>query len=338
MGYQYFNTEEMVNNTIIFDSREETITTESVHIAYGIDKNFLFGCGVSIASILMHNREMDFVFHVFIDDISQDDIARFSEMAKTNNTCVNIHLVNCDKLRTFPTTKNWSIAMYFRFIIGDYFIGIQDKVMYLDADIMCQGSLQQLVNIDLTGCVAGVVVERDQTWWAQRAQSLDCPALSRGYFNSGMLLLNIVEWAKEHVSGKAMEMLSDKNLTPMLSYMDQDILNIILHDKVKFIDTVYNTQFSLNYELKKKFINPINNDTVLIHYVGPTKPWHYWSNYKTAVPFLTARQYSPWHTVPLMRPNNANYARYCAKHNFKQGKTIPGIMSYLLYFYLKIKG
>lgn len=338
MGYQYFNTEEMINNTIIFDSREKKITTESVHIAYGIDKNFLFGCGVSIASVLMHNREMDFVFHVFIDDISQDDIARFSEMAKANNTCVNIHLVNCDKLRILPTTKNWSVAMYFRFIIGDYFIGTQDKVLYLDADIMCQGSLQQLVNIDLTGCVAGVVVERDQAWWAQRAQSLDCPALSQGYFNSGMLLLNIVAWAKEHVSGKAMEMLSDKNLTPMLSYMDQDILNIILHDKVKFIDAVYNTQFSLNYELKKKFINPINNKTVLIHYVGPSKPWHNWSNYKSAVPFLTARQHSPWRTVPLMQPNNANYARYCAKHNFKQGKRIPGVMSYLLYFYLKIKG
>ncbi|XPE67440.1 glycosyltransferase [Shigella flexneri] len=32
----------------------------------------------------------------------------------------------------------------------------------------------------------------------------------------------------------------------------------------------YNTQFSLNYELKKSFVCPINDETVLIHYVGPT--------------------------------------------------------------------
>ncbi|EGJ9163848.1 TPA: glycosyltransferase family 8 C-terminal domain-containing protein, partial [Escherichia coli] len=39
---------------------------------------------------------------------------------------------------------------------------------------------------------------------------------------------------------------------------------------------------------------------------------------------------------PLMRPVNSNYARYCAKHNFKQNKPINGIMNYIYYFYLKI--
>ncbi|MGU0042771.1 glycosyltransferase [Escherichia coli] len=38
------------------------------------------------------------------------------------------------------------------------------------------------------------------------------------------------------------------------------------------MDAKYNTQFSLNYELKKSFVCPINDETVLIHYVGPTKP------------------------------------------------------------------
>ena len=54
--------------------------------------------------------------------------------------------------------------------------------------------------------------------------------------------------------------------------MDQDILNLILLGKVKFIDAKYNTQFSLNYELKKSFVCPINDEIVLIHYVGPTNP------------------------------------------------------------------
>ncbi|WP_349254600.1 glycosyltransferase [Escherichia coli] len=34
----------------------------------------------------------------------------------------------------------------------------------------------------------------------------------------------------------------------------------------------YNTRYSINYELKDKVDNPVNDDTVFIHYVGPTKP------------------------------------------------------------------
>ncbi|MBJ3815183.1 lipopolysaccharide 3-alpha-galactosyltransferase [Shimwellia pseudoproteus] len=338
MGYQYFNTEEMIKDTITFDESNTSSKQESFHIAYGIDKNFLFGCGVSIASILLHNREMDFVFHVFIDELSPDDITRFSRMAASCKTCINIHIVNCDRLRALPTTKNWSIAMYFRFIIGDYFIGSQDVILYLDADIICHGDIRTLTHIALDNNVIGAVPERDKSWWALRAKSLQCPAIGKGYFNSGMLLVNIAAWAAEHVSGKAMEMLSDKNITGMLSYMDQDILNLILHDKVKFVDAIYNTQFSLNYELKKSFVNPVSKSTVFIHYVGPTKPWHYWSQYDSATPFLVAQKNSPWSDTPLMKPNNSNYARYCAKHNFKQGKTLAGLVNYLLYFYFKIKG
>lgn len=118
--------------------------------------------------------------------------------------------------------------------------------------------------------------------------------------------------------------------------MDQDILNLILSGKVKFIDAKYNTQFSLNYELKKSFVCPINDETVLIHYVGPTKPWHYWAGYPSAQPFINAKEASPWKNEPFMRPINSNYARYCAKHNFKQNEPINGIMNYIYYFYLKI--
>ena len=157
-----------------------------------------------------------------------------------------------------------------------------------------------------------------------------------GDFNMHLWLSPEIARAQESVSAKAMSMLADKAIVSRLTYMDQDILNLILLGKVKFIDAKYNTQFSLNYELKKSFVCPINDETVLIHYVGPTKPWHYWAGYPSAQPFIKAKEASPWKNEPLMRPVNSNYARYCAKHNFKQNKPINGIMNYIYYFYLKI--
>ncbi|MBW2915361.1 lipopolysaccharide 1,3-galactosyltransferase, partial [Escherichia coli] len=172
MSAHYFNPQEMINKTIIFDERPAASVASSFHVAYGIDQNFLFGCGVSITSVLLHNNDVSFVFHVFIDDIPDADIQRLSQLAKSYHTCIQIHLVNCERLKVLPTTKNWSIAMYFRFVIADYFIDQQDKILYLDADIACQGTLKPLITMDLANNVAAVVTERDANWWSLRAQSL----------------------------------------------------------------------------------------------------------------------------------------------------------------------
>ncbi|EDU7996515.1 hypothetical protein CSM15_004962 [Salmonella enterica subsp. diarizonae] len=120
-------------------------------------------------------------------------------------------------------------------------------------------------------------------------------------------------------------------------YPDQDILNILLVGKLHFLDIKFNTQFSLNYQLKDKFINPVKNDTVLIHYIGPTKPWHNWAGgYQASNPFIAAKMVSPWKNTPLLKPVNSNQQRYCAKHMLRNKKYINGLFSYFLYFIKKL--
>lgn len=337
---EYMNTltlkpEETIKKNISFTSADFS-DKNAFHIAYGIDRNFLLGCGVSIASVLITNPNRNFHFHVFIDEINDMETDKFSQLAESYNVCIDIHIVDCKKLKELPTTKNWSVAMYFRFVIGDYFFGKQDKILYLDADVICNGDLSELITLNLNGKVSAVVKERDEHWWSLRAESLECPELEKGYFNSGVLLLNVNEWAQFSVSTKALEMLSNHAITKKLSYMDQDILNLILFNNVKFVDRIYNTQFSINYELKKNCINPITESTVFIHYVGPTKPWHEWANYKSTTPFLEAKKLSPWNNNSLLKPTNSNYARYCAKHKFKQHKPFSALLTYAYYFYLKV--
>lgn len=48
----------------------------TLDIAFGIDRNFLFGCGVAIASILLNNREIsvNFMFSQIISVIKTNYI------------------------------------------------------------------------------------------------------------------------------------------------------------------------------------------------------------------------------------------------------------------------
>ena len=336
MSQTYFDEKEVILSVKDYNYLEKP-DVNVFNIAYGIDKNFLYGCGISIASILLTNKNKSLTFHVFTDFITDEDNAKFQALAEQYQSRIVIYLVNCDKLKSLPSTKNWTYATYFRFIIADYFSGKTERVLYLDADIACQGDIEGLLELNFTEQqIAAVVAEGDIGWWKKRAQSLTKPGLINGYFNAGFLLINIPAWTENEISRNAIEMLRDPGIVSKITHLDQDVLNMLLVDKTIFIDKKFNTQYSINYELKENIINPINNNTVFIHYIGPTKPWHQWAGYPVSQSFLKAKINSPWNNDKLLSPTNANQYRYCAKHMLHQKKYIKGLISYFRYFQKKI--
>lgn len=334
----FFNKENAVTKQIDLSSSDTVIGGGSLHVSYGIDRNFLYGCGISIASLLKANSDISFSFHVFTDYFDDEQSRLFKALAEQYKTSIKIYLIDCEQLRSLPSTKNWSYATYFRFIIADYFSNQLERMIYMDADIMCQGSLKPLLDIQFEQDeIAAVVPERDKVWWQKRADALGIPSIASGYFNAGFLVLNLVNWSKFDISTKAMELLSQETVKAKLSYLDQDILNMLLTEKVIYLDGKYNTQYSINYELQKgKKENPITSDTVLIHYIGPTKPWHEWANYPTAQPFIDAKNVSPWKDIPLLKAKSSNHLRYCAKHLSYQKRYFACIKNYLKYLLKKV--
>nr|WP_230082463.1 MULTISPECIES: lipopolysaccharide 3-alpha-galactosyltransferase [Providencia] len=334
----FFNKESAITKQIDLTAKNVVARDDCLHISYGIDRNFLYGCGISIASLLKNNEDISFCFHVFTDYFDSEQEALFRELAEQYKTSIKIYLVDCEQLKSLPSTKNWSYATYFRFIIADYFSEQLERIIYMDADIMCQGSLSDLLHIEFKeNQVVAAVPERDSDWWKKRADALGIPSIANGYFNAGFLILNLVSWKENDISLKAMNLLSQDEVKAKISYLDQDILNMLLTGKIVYLDQKYNTQYSINYELQDgRKENPITSSTILIHYIGPTKPWHEWANYPTAKPFLDAKNASPWKNIPLLKAKSSNHLRYCAKHSFKQKLYWLGIKSQAQYFLAKI--
>lgn len=338
MSQDYFAEEDVILTKLEFDHCTDKNDANSFHISYGIDKNFLFGCGISIASVLLSNPESKFVFHIFTDYFSDNDREKFDALAAQYNSRVVVYLINCEKLKVLPSTKNWTYATYFRFIIADYFSGKIDKILYLDADIVCKGSVQELIDLSFDESeIAAVVAEGDIEWWKKRSITLDTPNLINGYFNAGFLLINLPAWSKYNISTRAIDMLKDPEAVKKITHLDQDVLNILLAGNDRFVDGKFNTQYSINYELKKdKVFDPIPNSCVFIHYIGPTKPWHIWANYPVSEYFNRAKENSPWQSVSLLSPSTSHQFRYSAKHYFKQGLILKCIYSYINYYAKKL--
>lgn len=312
--------------------------SEEFNVCFGLDKNFLFGCGVAVSSILLNNPQNNFTFHIFTDYFSDEIRERFDLLAKNNKTRIIIYVINCDSLKKLPSTKNWSYATYFRFIIADYFSNKLSKILYLDADIACKGSIQELIDLQFNSDdIAAVVMEGNDKWWVRRAEHLSTPGLANGYFNAGFLLINIPVWSDNNISSRAIELLSDPKTASKITHLDQDVLNMLLVGKVQFIDKKFNTQYSLNYELKDAATNPVQDSTVFVHYIGPTKPWHSWGDYPVSRFFYQGKDASPWRSIPLLKPENAVQSRYAAKHFMKQKKILQSFLSWGKYYSYKIK-
>lgn len=322
----------------VFDERLND-SDDTLHISYGIDENYLDGVGVSITSVLLHNN-IDVAFHIICDRYSQDFVEKVAQLASGHHVKISLYTINVSCLEVLPRTKVWSRAMYFRLFAFDYLANRMDKLLYLDADIVCKGSLEQLLHISLSEKIAAVVKDVDSI---QDKVNERLPAyhLQGCYFNSGVVLVNLQQWAAQGLTAKALALLTgEEGQSPSFKYPDQDVLNILLFDKVIFLPREYNTIYTIKSELKDKshrhYLQIINEDTKLIHYTGATKPWHAWANYPSVVYYAHALDKSPWKAVPAKQARTMVEYKKRYKHLLVQKHYLQGIIAGAAYLYRKI--
>lgn len=303
-----------------------------LNVAWGVDKNFMFGAAISMTSVLMHNKDLNIHFHLFTDYIDADYQQRIAKLAEQFASNISIYIMDANGLKILPSGNAWSHAMYFRFIAFEYLAEKIDSLLYIDADVICKGSLDELIQINLNEHVAAVITDVD-----------DSPARdieeNRDYFNSGVIFANLKKWKEQDFINAAFDILLDKK--NKLSFPDQDVLNILFLKKVIFLERRFNAIYGIKQELKSKDLTKykeyITPDTVLIHYVGVTKPWNSWANYPSAQYFVEAWQASPWADVPLLPARTPKQYKKKSRHERLQGKYCASVISYIGYLREKLK-
>ena len=212
-----FDCHQSIKDTIEVFGAPETQTPQ-LNIAWGVDQNFMFGAAVSMSSVLLHNKDISIHFHLFTDYIDLDYRQRLEKLAKQFSTNISIYVMDANGLKVLPSGHAWSHAMYFRFIAFEYLGEKIDSLLYIDADVMCKGSLFELTQIDLGEHVAAVITDVDDS----PARDIE---INKDYFNSGVIFANLRKWKEQNFINAAFDILLDKN--NKLSFPDQDVLNIL---------------------------------------------------------------------------------------------------------------
>ncbi len=274
------------------------------HIAFGIDANYFRYVAITIVSILENNRDQVIHFHVLTEHVTDSVRNRFVELERAYNTIIEFHLPDLGIFRDlyeFSSSSQYSPAIFTRLMIPATLRGIADTVLYLDADIICAGSIADLRRVDMRDQVLAAVSDERETTVKNRCAALNIQ--SGRYFNSGVMLINISNWLAADVTKQVFTVL--KNSQRSFLHPDQDALNLVLGDTVVYIDERWNLRYNLEIMLRKKGQAHVwTGEGVFLHFTGPVKPWLNWNLHDSKDLFLHYQNLTPWRDAVLDPPKN----------------------------------
>ena len=201
-------------------------TSEQINIAFAIDAKYTPHLETLIKSICYYNKNVN--FYVLHNDIPQEwfEGIRF-KLEKIGNNLFSIHISD-DIFKDYKTLEHISSSSsYYRLMIPKLIN--QARVLYLDADIIVNGSLSDFYYSDLNGAPVGVV--KDYGMGEHFPFPYLDASISKNYFNSGVLLIDCVKWRNEGLVDTLLQTVEEYG--DQVLYGDQCILNIVLREKAK---------------------------------------------------------------------------------------------------------
>ena len=242
---------------------------KEIPIFFAIDENYAPFLAVTLRSIIDHSsRDYHYTIYILTSDLTDYTFERLAKMKDPN---YDIKFVNVqEQLKKVGgklfTRDYYTNATYYRIFIQNLFPQY-DKALYLDVDILVMGDISELYNVDLGDNLVGAVTEDIMTnvdvfgRYVEEFLGIE----RHKFFNAGVLVLNLKKYREEDVEKQFLKLLGQYKFRVT---QDEDYLNVICKDKVRYIEQGWN---------KSPIEDPTFDESTLklVHYKINYKPWHY---------------------------------------------------------------
>lgn len=185
-----------------------------------------------------------------------------------------------------PTTGRWPIATWARVFIPDLLPQEQGVLLYCDIDLLICRDLTELFLSPLQGKAIGVVLEHVSHAGSHFNERLGIPQSAPGYFNAGVMLMDLDVFRQQHLVARVMAYAEDHR--DQLTCLDQDALNGALCDNLQRLHPRWNWHDGLTRLLlwRTPGSGPCRGSPLedavdaalhpgILHFQGPKKPWNY---------------------------------------------------------------
>lgn len=245
----------------------------NINIAMSANDDYAPHLAATMASILKNSADGEKLhFFVLNDDFKQETKNKILKLKKLKNCEITFIDFDISQYKEFPATEVFPVQVYFRLKIPRLIQ--EEKVLYLDSDVLVRGSLAELYNTDIENCLLAAVEDFSSLYNSFSINRAKIWNLEK-YFNSGVLLMNL-KYIRENATEFDFEQNCIdfiRNNARKLVCFDQDTLNMVCKGRVKYIDTKYNFQHHCKNREVKKDYKKQKSDIKIIHFVTYKKPW-----------------------------------------------------------------
>ena len=255
-------------------------TKRSVATIFCTNTDFLQHVAVCAASLLANNPDLFFDIVIVAqtsEDLDEEKVRRSLAGFPNQRLSFKKFTIPRDLLLPLNPQAHYTLDTYTRLWVGDFFPRNTNRVLYLDADIVVVGPITDLWNVDLSGALMGAVdipgSDRGVTRLGMQAED--------GYFNAGVLLIDIKQWRATRAEETVIEYI---RANPDKVLYDQDALNACFYGRTKRLAYKWNVirpffRDPSPFPLDHAELDSIRREARIIHFNGGSKPWNYFCDH-----------------------------------------------------------
>lgn len=253
------------------------------NIVIASDSNYLHLVSTCIVSLFETNPDGKFHIHLLSNGIGEVDLDALKIIIERYQGRWSIYPI--DDLRerlAIDVPSTISLTSYARLFVASILPPDLDKILYIDCDIMFNGNIRQLFDIDFADNLIGGVLDPliSHTYKKELKISKNEP-----YINAGVLMIPLQRWRKDGMEQKFIDYLIANG--GRVHHHDQGIINAVCSERKKILPPQFNVMsnslcypWKKLYEINSPFYNheEFNNGIsapIIIHFTGITygRPW-----------------------------------------------------------------
>lgn len=241
-----------------------------IPVCFASDASYARPLAVAMASILRHRSADDeLAFFVIDGGVSEADKAILRGMARKGGATLTFLALEQEMFDDAPIqtveggVSHISPAAYYRLCLPSL-LPQEEKVIYLDCDLICRASLAPLLALDMEGD------------WVRGVQDIDAACHRRRlglrrYVCSGVLLLDLAAWRRERVERRCLDFL--RTSPERIVLHDQDVINVVCQGHLGYLDKTWNAQACATRLGRMSGFNELGKRAAVVHFIGSRKPW-----------------------------------------------------------------
>lgn len=245
-----------------------------INILVTLNEAYIPHLNTMLSSLLYCNRDCFFTVYLLHSSVSQENVAVTRELLGASGELILIG-VDGSGLEDAPTTDRFPTEMYYRIFASKYLPKHVDRILYLDPDIIVNGSILPLYRLPMDNFYFAAASHNGKFMGMVNRARLKLEK-GRPYINSGVLLINLKLLREEQRCQDVYDYIEKWKARLVLP--DQDIISGLYGKRIYLLDTyVYNMSDRLyRYDSvfgKHRKVEWYRKHSIIFHYCGKNKPW-----------------------------------------------------------------